>query len=511
MTSHTHMEMFCLCFLLGFFSVWTAPAEDSQKFEISGEIAGEFFRGMSPSAAAGDWAEYERPGQRMVKTIIGIESEGLEERRIVETRLFNAKGQLVDTSRIEETNDAAIRHLVGTYDSFSVESVPLDMAGKGVDAAAVTAFHDGEKAAEWILSRDIPLGLAALPDDGGEAKLVGFGWGDASFVPENERLSYKRLAEMLGHALPEPKVGEWSEFSTPSMADGELWKFRLSVELNDLGDGLAVSQWDIGEYVGRPRHLERTAMNEILQDIAGSVERKTDYFTLARETAVLKGERKSVLAVQLFRHGLLAGRLRFSAELPFPWLANAFFFVESPAMRVVRLLDWGWEEPKEYGQLKSEEAARAAIADTMDAQLASAKVGDWALYRKLDGGSVKYTLVEIGRDSSTGRLRYVDDIQETDQFGEVIRTERKGNTREEIINGSMLNGDVRSDTYVVARGETTVKGVMMPTVSVTGSRKGEAQYRIEFSAAVPSTGFVSLTLFIASEEPFWRLIDFGRE
>lgn len=499
--------LFAACTFLYLAARTCAGETDALEFTVSGDAAYEFFVGMSPPLHRGDWVAFERDGGKIVATIMEAEGEGEERKIVIAVQEHDAKGKESEGGTQEVLLSEVTRKRADRHDHFVVAPRQVKVKGTTRLAASVKGFRDGVLDNEFTISPEVPLGEVIRHYNGPEVPLADFGWGEALFRPEDMHLSFERMAEKIGAALPEPVEGEWTEYAVPTgMATGEFEKFHFTVGVSGIDGNLTTSMYGVDKE-GNSYRMDRLATAGIGTHFGKELLTPVDFFTVSPESITLKGVKTPALAMNAFRDGVLVGRFHFSAALPFPWLAKATIF-RTPEIVTMEVTDWGREEMGEYTRRERETTVDEAIGQVVDASLAKAAVGDWALYELLNGKKIRHELVEINNEGDWPY--YVNLIQELDAAGNVLNSEKKRNVRDEIVNGYILRGDVRSDRYEILREEREVKGAKMPVLSVTGYEEDKPRYRIELSEDVPATELIGLVIFDLSPEPFMRLVDYGR-
>lgn len=496
--------------LLAIHSGFAAFSGEPEEMRYSPETTREFLIGMRPPMNRGDWAAYQGDGRKTVATIVDAAGADSRKRIVVEIREYNAEGNVADVETQEIIVADAAQTIVNGHDSFSIVPVTATVKGEQIRAALLRGFRDNKTASEFTIAAEVPLGdLVRHYADGSKAELSDYGWGDEAYRPSQDRLSFAQAAERVAAALPEPAQGEWCEYFAPGFGGEDAVKQYLAVcGVDGRNDGKMLSLYGIAEEGGYPIGGNRLTPEEVREQYGEGFFGNLEHFTISRETILVKGEEKAVLTMNAFNQGLCGARLHFSAELPYPWLAGAVFLVEPEEWNGLRLLDWGWKATEDIEDRERYFTVKDAIGEAVDAGLEKAAVGDWARYETLDGGTIRYELVEIRTDWILPR--YVILNQEFDASGKMIREEKSTNSRDEIVNGYILGGDVRADSYVISRSETTIMGESIPVLSVTGIKEGEPAYRLDLSGRVFATQLVGMTIFPFSTEPFWKLAEYGR-
>lgn len=494
--------------LFGVCSVSPTFSGEMEAVKLSGDAAYEFFMGMTPPLNRGDWAAFEQDGRKSTATITETDGEGAEKRLTIEIQNLDDAGNPADSETRSIVPSEAIRAMVDKHDYLIISPVTASIKDKSIQAAQIRGFRDDKPESEFTISVETPLGEIARRHGDSEATLIDFGWGDEAYDPMAIRLSFAEAYERIAATLPEPNAGEWCEYFAPDIGEGIINRYRIVCGVDGRDGGRMLSKYGIPDEDGHPIEMGRLTVDETREEYGESVFNNMGYFTISNEVVSVKGEKKAVMTLNAFNRGLCGARIRLSAELPYPWLAEAVLIAEEGDWSGLRLVDWGWESPEDIGSREHRAMAEDAIAEVVDAGLDQAAIGDWALYEKLDGGKVRYELVEILAGS---RLpRYMNLIREFDAAGAIIKEERKTNTRDEILNGYILSGDVRADRLDLSRSETTIMGESIPVLSKTGFQEDKPVYRVDLSSRVPATQLVNLVVFPFSPEPFWKLTEFGK-
>ena len=485
---------------------FSAFGGEGEELTVSGEAAREFLLGMAPPVHRGDWAAFEADGRRTVAKVAEVEGTGSERKLVIDVEDLDGDGKATARERQEVILSEFVREFVAAHDRFAVSERTVTVKGEPITGAAITGFSNGQAKSEYALSAEVPLGEIVRNRHGSAMALIDFGWGDEAFRPEDLRLTFAGAARRVGDALPSPSDGEWCEYVLSGWDLGMIVKHHVTLGKNGReSGGHIVSTYGLdGE--GRFHSLYRETVPRTQFPYGLEFFEKTPYYTVAPEIVSVDGEKKTGLSMKFYRRGIFMGRFHFSDDIPFPWLVSAFLPSESEGV-VLRLSGHGREESPEIADREAMATVHEAIGEVVDKALAKAAVGDWALYSILDGGTLRYELVDIQGEGD--QRRYTDRMETFDPDGKLTNTETKSNSAREIANGFILSADVRSDRFELERGETTIDGKTLPVLSVTGYEEDRPRYRVDISEDVPAAEFVNLFVFDISEEPFYRLMEFG--
>lgn len=507
-----HMKtivLLALCFILVAHCSYTALSGEPEETRLSGEAAYEFFAGMLPPLKPGDWVKFRRDEGRIVETVLENAESGSEKRMVVETRTYDSEGNLSGVETRETVLPDSIRERVAKHEYFIMSFAAATIKDESISAVLVRGFQGGALTYEATLSSKMPLGIIALNKDGSTAKLVDYGWGDAAFVPGQDHLSIDEAFERIARALPEPNPGEWCEYFAPDMGENFTRRFLIVCGVDGRDGGRMLSRYILpdGEshFLPGGRLTKAEAREEYGYAPFGGVE----YFTLTEEVVAVKGETKPVLTLNIFNKGFCGARLRFSPELPYPWLAGAVFIVEEGQWSGARLVDWGWKPTEDFAWREHRATVDDAVAGIVDSGLEQTAVGDWALYETLDGGTIRHEVVDV--QTERGSLRYTNMIREFDAAGTLVTEARRTNSRDQIVDFALPSGDFKADGFVMSTTETTVMGESIPVLSITGFQGDTPAFRMHFSSRVPATQVANMVLYSVSPDPVWKLMEFGKK
>ena len=505
MTVHLKtMVLFVFCFLF----VTHCFSGEPEEARLSGETAYELFAGMLPPVSQGDWAEFRSDSKRIVKTVIESAELNSHKTMVIETRMYDSEGELSGVEARELVLPDSIREMIEKHEYFLVSPAMVTIKDQTINAELVRGFQGGVQTRQMIISSEIPLGVAALDEAGSTETLFDYGWGDATYSPRQDRLSFDEAFERIASTLPEPNPGEWCEYYAPGMDENFVKRFRIVCGVDGRDGGRMLSRYTAADGESHFLPWDRLTKAETREEYGETMFGKMEYFTITREIVSVKGETKPVMTLNMFIKDFCGVRLRFSPELPYPWLAGAVFIVEEGGWSGARLVDWGWKPPEDIERLERRATVDDAIAAIVDIGLEQTAIGDWALYETLDGGTIRYGMVDI--QTEEGALRYTDLVEEFDVSGKLVKKERRTNTREQIINFYLPSGDFDADSFALNETETTVMGESISVLSITGFQEGTPVYRVDCSSQIPCTQFVNVILHSISPDPVWKLVEFGR-
>lgn len=500
----------CMLLLFGMHITLAAFSGEAEEKRYPPESIREFLLGMSPPMNRGDWAAFQGNGRKTVASIVESAGEGSRQRLVVEIREYGADGEPAGVETRERIVSDAAAAIADRHEYFTIAPVTATIKGEPVRAALLRGFRDDRAEAEYTISSEVPLGEIVRHDaNGSEATLVDYGWGDEAFHPAQTRLPFAQAAERIAAALPEPGEGEWGEYFAPGMPGNAVKRYHIACGVDGRTGGRILSLYAVPDEDGHPVAFARMTTAEAREYYGEPLLREgAEYCTITRDTILAKGEEKPVLSLNAFNKGLFGARILFSAELPCPWLADVALVAEEGEWSGLRLLDWGWRESEDIEARERRTTVADAIGEVVDAGLATAAAGDWALYENSNGGRTRYEHVAVRSDWHLPR--YVNLIRHFDASGKIAGEEEKVNTRDEIVDGFILGGDAWADRFTIARSEATVMGETLAILSITGFREEKPVYRIDLSGQAPAAQLVNLVLFEFSPEPILKLVEFGK-